>query len=153
LVGETIGRLLSQRHEQAIHCGEPMTAYLPTDAGAVAGLELVGENPSTGDLGSLIEEGGSVLWRCPQAPPPGVYRVKRGDATVFAIASAIPAQESDLATLDPALFTTRLAGGRAVHYQASADSQDQKDDAWAWILVWCSACVLGELVVLKAFRT
>jgi len=153
LVGETIGRLLSQHHEQAIQCGEPMTAYLPTDAGAVAGLELVGENPSTEEIGSLIEEGGSVLWRCPQAPPPGVYRVKRGDATVFAIASAIPAQESDLATLDPALFTTRLSGGRAVNYQASADSQDQKDDAWALILVWCSACVLGELVVLKAFRT
>jgi hypothetical protein len=104
-------------------------------------------------LGSLVEEGGFVLWRHPQAPPPGVYQVKRGSATVFAIASAIPPQESDLATLDPALFGTRLAGGRLVQYHASADAQEQKDDAWAWILVWCTACVLGELAVLKAFRT
>jgi hypothetical protein len=153
LVGETVGRLLSQRREESTNVGEPMTAYLPTEAGAATGLTLAGENVSKDELGSLVEEGGFVLWRCPQAPPPGVYSVKRADSTVFAIASAIPAQESDLATLDPSLFGTRLAGGRQVHYQASADSQEQKDDAWAWILVWCTACVLGELLVLKAFRT
>jgi hypothetical protein len=114
---------------------------------------VAGENVSSDELGSLLEEGGFVLWRCPQAPPPGVYQVKRGGAAVFAIASAIPPQESDLATLDPALFGTRLAGGRQVHYHASADAQERQDDAWAWILVWCTVCVLGELAVLKAFRT
>jgi hypothetical protein len=155
LVGETVGRLLSQRGGQdTFACGEPMTAYLPTDAGATAGLKFAGAN-SFENLGSLAEEGGFVLWRCPEAAPPGVYTVKRNNDTVFAAATAIPPVESDLQTMDPSLFSTRLAGGRQVHYQAAAeDNPDrQKDDAWSWILAGCVACMIGELGVLKAFRT
>jgi hypothetical protein len=155
LVGETVGRLLTQRGgQETFACGEPMTAYLPTDAGAAAGLKLVGANGFE-SLGSLAEEGGFVLWRCPEAGPPGVYTVKRGNDKVFAAATAIPPVETDLQTMDPSLFATRLAGGRQVHYQAAAeDNPDrQKDDAWSWILAGCAMCMIGELAVLKAFRS
>jgi hypothetical protein len=150
LVGELITRLLSHRgglNECA--SGEAMTAFLPAEAGTLAGLALTSENS-----GTLAEEGGFVLWRCAEAGPPGVYAVKRGAETVYALASTTDAVESDLATIDPALFRTRLAGGRTVQFQAAAaDGQDQKDDAWAWILVGCCVCIMGELALLKAFRT
>jgi hypothetical protein len=155
LVGEITGRLLSQRGGRDSYAsGEPVTAYLPAEAGAMAGLQLVSDSDYN-NLGTLAEEGGSVLWRCPQAGPPGVYRVTRGRNTVFAAAATIPAVESDLATMDPSLFGTRLAGGRNVQSTAAADegSQRRKDDAWAWILAGCVACMIGELAVLKAFRT
>lgn len=154
LLGETIGRLLAHRREETTSSGEPMTAYLPTEAGAAEGLALFAEAKSDNvNLGTLTEEGGFVLWRCPEAPPPGVYGVKRGGATVFALATGAPAIESDLQTLDASVFGSRLAGGRTVHFQTAADADEQKDDVWAWILVSCAICMIGELAVLKAFRT
>ncbi|MEO6437026.1 MAG: BatA and WFA domain-containing protein [Tepidisphaeraceae bacterium] len=149
LVGELVGRLLSARGgQETFASGEPMTAYLPTEAGAIAGLTLPAKNS-----GALVEEGGFVLWRWPEAGAPGGYEVTRGNETVFAIASSIPAIESNLQTTDASLFTTRLAGGRTLQFQAAADEREQNDDAWSWILVACCVCTIGELALLKAFRT
>ena len=54
----------------------------------------------------------AIVFR-PAAGASGVYQVKRGDKTVFTIATAAPAIESDLQSIDPALLTGRLAGGRS----------------------------------------
>jgi hypothetical protein len=82
-----------------------------------------------------------------------VYQVKRGEKVVHALAAAVPAEESDLRALEPSLFAGRLAGGRAVHYRAAAAGEERRDDLWVWLAVACAACLLGELLALKMFRT
>ena len=88
----------------------------------------------------------------PKAGLPGAYTIQRGEKTVFAVATAVPGMESDLTPMDPAVLSTRLAGGRSVHFQ-SAGQEPPKDDAWTWLLVGCCVCMISELAVLKAFRT
>ena len=97
-------------------CGEPVAAYLPATAGPVTGLSLGGP----GDAGQLREEGGGALWHHPGPGSPGVYRVTRGDDVVFAVASALPAEEADLRPLDPAVLPERLGAGRAVSFRSVA---------------------------------
>ncbi len=79
--------------------------------------------------------------------------MQRGDETVYAVAVAAPAEESDLRSLSPEVLSERLAGGRRLHYHAAVGGHEPRDDAWSWILVACVACLLGEILVLKAFRT
>ncbi len=100
----------------------------------------------------LSDESTGTLWRADAVGSAGVYQVKRGDNTVFAIAAAAPATESDLQSIDPATLTTRLAAGRRVAYQ-TADDLPTKDQAWAWLLVGCTACLICEIGLLKLFRT
>src|SRR5205085_7121020 len=112
LIEELSGRIIGRgRMSDAVACGEPMVAYLPAEAGAADGLNIVGPDSSTQELGALASENGFVAWRWPAAGAPGVYQVKRGDKTVFALGRAAPAIESDLQTIDPSLLTGRLAGG------------------------------------------
>ena len=122
---------------------------LPTEVTSPQGLTVVGPDPTKAEL-SL--EGGMVLWRAQAAPSPGVYRVQLAGQTVFAVATAAPASESDLQTLDPSTLKTKLAAGHAVYFQGAGD-EPPKDQLWAWILAACAACMILELGVLKAFRT
>jgi hypothetical protein len=116
-------------------------------------VRVVGPKGAADHSGQLVEEGGGVLWRGPAAGPPGVYQIKRGEKVVYAVATATPAEESDLRALEPAVFEGRLAGGRAVHYRAAAAGQERHDDLWLWPAALCVACLLGELLALKLFRT
>ena len=72
------------------------------------------------------------------APSPGIYRVQLAGQTVFAVATAAPASESDLETLDPSTLKTKLAAGHAVYFQGAGD-EPPKDQLWAWILAACAA--------------
>jgi hypothetical protein len=150
LMSELVGRLMGTRADQtSVNCGEAMAVYLPAEAGAAAGLAL---EPAEG-AGQLGEENAFVTWRWNTAGPPGVYQVKRGGATVFAVASGVSKDESDLRTIDAAVVQ-RLAGGREVHFDAAGSGgEDQKDRAWAWALVACAACMIVEIGVLKMFGT
>ncbi len=155
LLGELTGRLLSRRRgSDAVVCGEPIAVYLPASAGPAAGLFVTGPgNPPLEELGQLVEESGGVIWRCPALNRPGIYQVSRQGQAVFSLAAAIPAEEADLRTLEPALLRDRLSGGRKVHYRTQAGSDEDRDDLWAWLAVACVGCVLGELLALKVFRT
>jgi hypothetical protein len=154
MIGELVGRLLSQRRsDDAAPCGEPLAAYLPAEAGAAAGLTIVSDDPKQTNLGAVSDEGSFVLWRWESAGPPGIYSVKRDPATVFALATAAPALESDLEPIDPDLLTARLAGGRTVSYQSATNDPQTKDSAWSWFLVACAGCMLCEFLVLRLFRT
>jgi len=95
-----------------------------------------------------------VTWRWNSAGPPGVYRVKRANTTLFAIATGVAKDESDLRIIDASVIQ-RLAGGREVHFDANgaAGGEDQKDRAWTWALIACTTCMLLEIAALKAFRT
>jgi hypothetical protein len=142
LVGEIAARLTAQRGiEPASACGESAATFLPSEAAPAAGLHA--------PVGILSEDATSVLWRMDEAPLPGVSEVKRGEQTVFATATGIPASEADLAALDPAVLKTRLASGRHVSIGTLEDDEPADDTAWAWAMTACAGCMLGELVVLK----
>ena len=106
-----------------------------------------------GAAGQLREESGGVLWSHPGTGTPGVYRVTRGGDVVFAVASAIAAEESDLRPLDPSVLPERLGTGRAVSFHSAAGGDEERDTLWAALAVGCVVCLLAELLVLKAFRT
>jgi hypothetical protein len=162
LVNELVARLLGRgRSEHAVACGERVDEYLPPEAGGASALKVSGPPgavgsaaPQAADLGNVTDEGGFVLWHWPSAGAPGVYQVRRGDATVFALASAVPPTEADLTAIDPALLQGRLAGGRAVHFtQSASDAPELRDNTWAWVLAACVGCLLLETVALLAFKT
>jgi hypothetical protein len=148
MIGELCGRLLAANQSAApTNCGEALAADLPAEVTATAGLSVVPALES-----AFSQEASFVVWRGEAAGPPGVYKVQRGNETVYALATAVPASESDLQPLDPETLKTRLAAGRNVYFQ-SAGEEPPQDKAWAWILVACVTCVLLEFGVLKAFRS
>ncbi|MDB5323027.1 MAG: hypothetical protein JWN40_4658 [Phycisphaerales bacterium] len=151
LLSELVSRLMGTRADQtAVNSGEAMAVYLPAEAGAAAGLSL----EPVENAGQLNDENAFVTWRWNIAGPPGVYQVKRGNATLFAVATGVSKDESDLRTIDASVIQ-RLAGGREVHFDAAGagGGEDQKDRAWTWALIACTTCMLLEIGVLKAFRT
>jgi len=153
LMGELVGRMLGQqRAADVAPCGEPLATYLPADTGTSAGLTVVGPG-GEGDFGELAAEANWVVWRWASAGDPGVYSVQRDGKTVFALATGIPAVESDLTALGESVFKDRLAGGRTVHYRSAATEQEKQDDLWLWFVVACAGCLCLELVVLRLFRT
>lgn len=152
VISELIGRLVSGRGAiDAVAPGERMAAYLPPEAGAAQGLSLASD-VSPGAMGDLTDVAGGVVWRWEDAGAPGVFSVKRDRQTVYAIATATPGIESDLASLPPDVLTTRLAGDRTVAF-SHAGAEPPTDSTWTWLLVACSACIVGEIVLLRAFRT
>lgn len=153
MIGELCGRLLStNRSTDALRCGEPMAESLPTEISSTQGLTITNPDGTNQTNPGLSLEGGSVLWRAEEAGPPGIYRVQSAGQTVFAVATAAPASESDLQTLDPSMLKTKLAAGHEIYFQSAGD-QPSRDQLWAWILAGCAACMIVELGVLKAFRT
>lgn len=155
LVGELVDRLLSQRGQAAENrCGEPLAVYLPANVGTVAGLTTVAPDQQTRTPpGEFAAESAGIVWRVPAAPPPGVYRLKRDGQDVFALATAIAPEESDLRYLGPEVLKDRLAGGRAVTYRAATDNDSQIDSLWTWLAVAAVVCMLVELTALRMFRT
>lgn len=154
LMGELVGRMLGQRRTaDAVACGEPVVAELPAEAGAAAGLKITGPESAGEDLGSLVEENNFVSWRWNSAAAPGVYQIKRDATMVYALASAVPAVESDLMPIDPQTLKDRIAGGRNVAFHSAGDDEQRRDNTWAWLAVACLGCMLAELVALKAFKT
>jgi hypothetical protein len=154
LVGELADRLLGRgRSADAAACGEPLAVYLPPGAGPATGLRVLGPDRQSDAGSELREEKGSVLWRSSRLDGIGVYRVQRDDTPVYSVAAALPAEECDLRTLEPAVLQERLAGGRTVHFRSVAEAGDERDYLWVWLAVACVLCLLAEVVALRAFRT
>jgi len=175
LVQSLTDRIMNRNNGPAqAWCGERLVAQLPPEVLSANGLRIVGppadaastsrREPGTrttdstgeasgGRCGELIEEGASVVWNWHSPDRPGVYRVCRDDATVFAEALEIPAEESQLEYLSADVIRDRLAAGREVYYRSAAVEEERRDDLWKWFAVACVACLLGELTSLMAFRT
>jgi hypothetical protein len=153
LVDELVDRLLGDRKRSSpIFSGEPAAVYLPPEVHAAAGLKIdAGSTANSPALGELVDEAQGVVWRMPSAVPPGIYRVERGGQTVFALASELPPEESDLRSLAPEVLKQRMSGGRQVQYR-SVDERDNVDDLWTWLAVAATVAMLVELIVLRVFR-
>jgi hypothetical protein len=150
LIGELMSQAAARRAADALGCGEPAAVYLPPHAGPLAGLAISGPSDA---VGRLSDEESGLLWRWPAAGPPGVYQVQRSNATLYAVATAIPSRESDLRAIEPNLIQERMAGGRAVHYRVASADDEERDSLWSWLAVALIGCLLGEVLALKVFRT
>ncbi|MBI1249385.1 VWA domain-containing protein [bacterium] len=156
ILDELIQELLAtDAHEQVYLSGEPLVARIKT-TGAAQTLQIVDETKaadSTTDLGELIDDGDAVLWQWDAAEKPGIYRVENQGETLFAAAVALPAEESDLATVPADVVRDRLAAGYEVAYNASGKQTDTQQDLWKWFTIGAVMCLLLEVVALLAFRT
>jgi hypothetical protein len=104
--------------------------------------------------GELADEGAGVLWKGDAAGAPGIYRVLHRSDTVFAVATTIPAAESDLSALPAKIFEERLAGNRDVRFRSQLQvGAEERDTLWSWLAVGCVACLLAEVAALKTFKT
>jgi hypothetical protein len=166
LIGELTSLLLGRRAVEApVPCGEPFALPLPSDSGPVAGLIVVAEPDSRrgGDRDAgdeperrgieLLEEPEGLVCRQFAAGAPGAIRIKRGDRTVFALATALPEQESDLAALSPSILQNRLAGDRAVSYRDATRVDEAEDSLWAAMALGCAIVLAVELILLRVLRT
>ena len=159
LVGELTTLLLGRRSiETPVACGEPFALPLPLDAGPLSELTVVA-GPEAGDpsrkvpvVAEIVEEPQGQLCRGRAAPAPSVLRIKRRDQTVFALATAIPEPESDLAALPAAVFRERLAGDRSLLYRDAAELEVSTDSLWTWLALGCVMCVAVELVLLRTMK-
>ncbi|MGD0383035.1 MAG: BatA and WFA domain-containing protein [Thermoguttaceae bacterium] len=159
MLNELVTQMLDRgRAADSAFCGEPLAAQLPADAGASVGLRVVGPETLGADndanaRGELVDEAVSTTWRWPSPSRPGVYRVLRGDATVFSLAVHIPPEESQLDGIKPEVLTGRLGAGRNIVFRGAEDNGPRHDDFWWWFAAACVVCMLGETSVLLAFRT
>jgi hypothetical protein len=150
LIGELSTLLLGGKSvDPPVAPGEPFSLPLPGDAGPPRGLKIV---PGGNGL-ELAEEREGLLVRTAAAGPPGVTRVVKDDRTVFAVAAAVPEQESDLTPLPPSVFRRRLVGDRSVSYRDANRPDDESDTLWAWLAAACVVCLAVEPILLRAFRT
>ncbi len=154
MIHELVERMLGQsQRNPAVLCGEAALVPLPPEAGAMAGLRILGPpGVEENQLGQLIDSASGAMWRTSPSAPPGVYQVERDGATVFALALELSPEESDLRAIDPEVITGRLAGGRHVQFHAGTHGQDTRDDLWTWLAVACIGCMLCELTALRIFR-
>lgn len=158
LLGDLVANMLGQdRTREAVPCGEPTANFLPVTAGAAEDLQI--EPPASAAsnaslLGEFKTDEIGVLWQVPAAAPPGVYRIHNGDHRVFALATAIPAEESDLTPLAASVLTERMLGGRIIRFHAAAqDDLEPSDELWTWFALGCVVCLVGEAFVLRLFRS
>ena len=164
LMRETVAQLLADplapagREEPP---GAARTLLLPPGAGRAEGLSLIGPNGAPIEEFDLREEKNGLTWRWTPVGAPGVYRVKRGDKTVFAAATACPPEESDLRPVTAGALEAQLAPKTAAPGQAHAVAivglpgqapRQEAAEIWPWLLVAALAFMLSELVLLKAFR-
>jgi hypothetical protein len=164
LIGELTTLLLGRRTVSApLACGEPFALPLPPDAGPIAGLSIVSEhnshggdrerNNSGGPGIELVEEPEGLVCRSPAAGAPGSVRIHRGERTVFALATAVPEQESDLTALPASVFQNRLAGDRALSYRDVTQDDEARDSLWSWLALGCAVGLAVEMVLLRALKT
>jgi len=154
LMSELTARLLSRTSGQdEIASGQMFVKELPPDAGPAAALSVAGPPRSNAALGTLIDSDSGAVWRWPEAGPPGVYMVRHDQTPVYAVASTIPTEESDLTPMDMSVLKDRLAGGRSVLIEDAGASAPGRDTGWSWIAVACVSCMLTEIAALKFFRT
>lgn len=163
LVRELAEELLSagMGPQDALPVGTSRVLQLPPEAGPAAGLAVVGPDGNVLDSADIEEGAAGVAWRWTTVGPPGVYRVKRGEQTVFAAASDCPASEGDLrpvnaeelvAQLSPAGAPPGAAPPVRVIGLPGGMARQEASEVWPWLLVAAVAFIVVELCTLKFFR-
>lgn len=155
VLSELSGALLAGSQEsQAAYCGEPLVRLLPPEIDSAERLQPVTlrGGPPADDLYGQWEysaDQGCVVWRWSEPVGAGVYGLDAGDRLAYAVATAAPAFESDLRSLDRELITDRIAGERTVGYSRWQDDREGNDTAWSWLIVACLLGLLAEIATLR----
>ena len=102
--------------------------------------------------GDFQQSGEGVVWNWRRVAGPAVYQVTRDDQTVYALASQLDPDESDLRVLDAEVMTERLSGGRDVSFRRSSEVASERDDSWTWFAVAATLALVTEVIVLNNFR-
>lgn len=156
LIEELVQELLSSETGDGVFLsGEPLVARIVTTTPAQS-LRIVQDDaePETGEaLGQLVDDADAAVWQWESPTAAGVYRVLENDETIFAAAVAIPAAESDLATLPPDVIRDRLAAGHEIRFTSRDAATHHEQDTWKWFAVGVVLCMLTELGTLLLFRT
>ncbi len=155
IVSELAKSLLTQRAQSdQMHSGEPIVRNLPasvTDSTTLSARAIDGPLPYDGDFGrwQWVASQGSVVWKWPEPPGPGIYALEENSTPVWMVATSAPALESDLSCLDEKILTERVSGERSVGF-ASANSQNEKpDDLWKWLIIGCLLGLVAETLALR----
>ena len=172
IVNELVDDLLQPTtRKQPALCGEPLTRLLPVAVKSTEGLKVVSSLPSfsrtsqTSDeladdgldassegmeLGSVFEQSGTeVVWKWKKLIGPSTFRVVQQQETVFALASHLAAEESDLRTLGADVMVDRLAANRNVVFSAVNQDASERDDGWIWFTVAAFLAIVCETIVLQ----
>lgn len=158
VLGELVQHLLSgDQPNQAAACGEPLVRMLPpqvSDNAALTAEPAGEETPESPEYGSWEWSAGqgAVVWSWPEPTGPGVYRLRERDRTVFAVATAAPAAESDLQMLGDDVLRDRISGARQVAYSDPKTEEPVEDSLWNWLIVACVVGLIGEIAALRSFR-
>ena len=138
-------------------CGEPLTRLLPPAVTSGAELAVVAESnsdsPAPTTTGEFQQSGEGVLWNWRRPDGPTVFNINQADQTVYALATHIAPEESDLRTLDAEVLTERLSGGRQVDFHRVAEQKKEDDKSWIWFAVAAVVALVGEVFVLRSFKT
>ena len=95
LLGELTSRLLGRhRGTEAVLCGEPLAVYLPPAAGPAAGLHSRRHRARWKRPASWWRKAAACSGAVEALKRPGIYQVKRQGTPVFAVAVAVPPEES-----------------------------------------------------------
>lgn len=150
---------LAERRQTTSHvaCGEPLIRLLPSGVPDDARLQIRPADdatPEPTDYGNWewSSSQGGLVWAWPEPTGPGIYEVDHEGQCVGMVASAAPAIEVDLTTLDKKIITGRLAGSRAVGFRTTEDQDVSNDDLWSWLIVGCVMGLISEVLALGWFR-
>lgn len=156
IVNELVDDLLSSNsNAQLSLTGLPLVRVLPSEVTSVDGLVVrqSGAVGSQDSLGQLRRSGEGVVWSCKELQGPDIFEIEQDGQPVFAMAANLSPEESDLRTLDARLLTDRLSGGRDVSFSRVAGEKREEDRSWIWFAVAAVVALIGEVAVLKAFRS
>ena len=156
ILNELVADLLSSNSNAKLSLtGLPLVRVLPSEVTSVDGLVIrpTDATQSQEDVGQLRASGEGVVWSCKELPGPDIFEIEKDDKAVFALASNLSPEESDLRTLDAGLLTDRLSGGRDVSFNRVAGEKREEDRSWIWFAVAAVVALVGEVAVLKAFRS
>ena len=95
----------------------------------------------------------AMVWSWNDPAGPGLYEaVSENQETVSIVATAAPASESELRSLDASLLQNRIAKGRTIAV-SSVDTEEATEDSWwNWLIIACVLGLASEIAALRWFR-
>lgn len=146
--------LVGRSQSQATYPGEPLVRLLPpslTSESILVARTVDGIPPEDGNFGKWqwTSEQGSMVWNWPNPTGPGIYALEENKQAVWMVATAAPAIESDLSSLEKQVLTERVSGSRSVGFSTVGDEDRPKDDLWKWLIVACCFGLVAEVVLLR----
>ena len=156
IVNELVDDLLSSSNRAQLSLtGLPLVKVLPSEVSSADGL-VVSQSEGEGApevIGQLQTSGDGVVWSCKELPGPDIFEIEKDGKSVFALAANLSPEESDLRTLDASLFEDRLSGGRDVSFTRVTGEKREEDRSWIWLAVAAVVALIGEVAILKGFRS